>query len=187
MRRYGGVMIRLPTLAAIALALFSASILPDGIDAALAQGSEAGLRKTGLPLPRFVSLKSANVNVRRGPGQDYDLSFTFVRAGLPVEIIQEFDNWRKIRDSDGSEGWVFHSLLAGKRTALVAPWAAEGQFATRRIAGVDATVVAYLKPRVVAAIGECTGAWCEVSGAGFEGWIEQDKLWGVYPEEQFKE
>ena len=61
-----------------------------------------------------------------GPGQEYDVAFTFVRAGLPVEITQEFDNWRKIRDSEGSEGWVFHSLLSGKRTALVAPWDKSG-------------------------------------------------------------
>ena len=83
----------------------------------------------GLPLPRFVSLKSNDVNVRRGPGQEYDVAYTYVRAGLPVEITQEFDNWRKIRDSEGAEGWVFHSLLAGKRTALVAPWEKSGPFA----------------------------------------------------------
>ena len=85
-------------------------------------------RGTGLPLPRFVSLKSDDVNVRRGPGQEYDVAFTFVRAGLPVEITQEFDNWRKIRNSEGAEGWVFHSLLSGKRTALVAPWDKSGPF-----------------------------------------------------------
>ena len=83
-------------------------------------------RGTGLPLPRFVSLKSGTVNVRRGPGQDYDLLFTFVRPGLPVEITQEFDTWRKIRDSEGDEGWVYHSLLSGERTALVSPWATRG-------------------------------------------------------------
>ena len=93
--------------------------LPPGAGgrAEAAQGQDGSRRATGLPLPRFVSLKSNNVNVRRGPGQDYDVVFTFVRAGLPVEITDEFENWRKIRDSDGSEGWVFHSLLSGKRTA----------------------------------------------------------------------
>ena len=114
-----------------AAALITRARLPAGLVAAqtAAQGEDGGRRGTGLPLPRFVSLKSNNVNVRRGPGQDYDVAFTFVRAGLPVEITDEFDNWRKIRDSEGSEGWVFHSLLSGKRTAIVAPWEAEGQFA----------------------------------------------------------
>jgi SH3-like domain-containing protein len=167
-------------------------VLPLSLDSAGAQtaGTEksaGGHRGTGLPLPRFVSLKSNSVNVRRGPGQDYELAFTFVRAGLPVEITQEFDNWRKIRDSDGAEGWVFHSLLSGQRTALVAPWEPRGQFAAHRSADGSAGIVAYLQPRVVAGVQQCTGAWCLVAGEGYQGWIEQEKLWGVYPGEQFKE
>lgn len=148
----------------------------------MAQGDTRG---TGLPLPRFVSLKSGKVNVRGGPGQDYDLRFTFVRSGLPVEITQEFDTWRKIRDSEGEEGWVYHSLLTGERTALVAPWAADGQFPAHSRADAGASVVAYLEPRVVTDVQECTGSWCLVAVQGIEGWIEQDRLWGVYPEEQF--
>ncbi len=143
-------------------------------------------RGTGLPLPRFVSLKSDNVNVRRGPGQEYEIAFTFVRAGLPVEITQEFDNWRKIRDSDGAEGWVFHSLLSGKRTALVAPWERGGPFPARRSANGEATVVAYLEPRVIADVEECTGTWCRIQVQGHQGWIAQDRLWGVYPDEVFE-
>lgn len=154
---------------------------------ASAQGATANgaRRTTGLPLPRFVSLKSDNVNVRRGPGQEYDLAFTFVRAGLPVEITQEFDNWRKIRDSEGAEGWVFHSLLSGERTVLVAPWEPGGQHSAYQTANASAQVVAYLQPKVVGNVEQCNGAWCLVSGENFQGWIEQDKLWGVYPEEQF--
>jgi len=159
--------------------------------AASALGGPAGAqddrRGTGLPLPRFVSLKSDNVNVRRGPGQEYDVAFTFVRAGLPVEITQEFDNWRKIRDSDGAEGWVFHSLLTGTRTALVAPWEAAGPFPTRRAADEASAVVAYLEPRVIVTVEECTGTWCQVVIQGYEGWISQERLWGVYPGEVFEE
>jgi SH3-like domain-containing protein len=183
MIRFDGRII-LAGLAALALATFAA---PGPSFAAGAEGQNGSMRGTGLPVPRFVSLKSDNVNVRRGPGQQYDLAFTFVRAGLPVEIIEEFDNWRKIRDSDGSEGWVFHSLLSGRRTALVAPWAKDGQFPAHRTADSGAAVIAYLMPRVVAEVEQCTGAWCQVSGEGFEGWIEQDRLWGVYPDEAFEE
>jgi SH3-like domain-containing protein len=183
-------MIRLPKhaiLAVLTIAFtFSTPLPPDAsaVTSALAQGVRRG---TGLPLPRYVSLKSDNVNVRRGPGQDYDLVFTFVRAGLPVEITQEFDNWRKIRDSEGDEGWVFHSLLSGERTALVAPWEIEGHFAAHSGADQGAAVVAYLAPKVIANVEECTGDWCLVSGEGFEGWIEQERLWGVYPDEQFED
>lgn len=152
--------------------------------AATAQDDRRG---TGLPLPRFVSLKSDNVNVRRGPGQEYDIAFTFVRAGLPVEITQEFDNWRKIRDSDGAEGWVFHSLLSGARTALVAPWEESGPFAARRRADGTSPVVVYLQPGVITQVEECTGTWCRVNVQGYEGWIAQERLWGVYPDELFED
>ncbi len=144
-------------------------------------------RGTGLPLPRFVSLKSDDVNVRRGPGQEYEVAFTFVRAGLPVEITQEFDNWRKIRDSEGAEGWVFHSLLAGKRTALVAPWDPTGPFPAHASADPTAAIVAYLEPKVIADVEACTGTWCQISVQGYDGWIEQERLWGVYPDEVFEE
>ena len=150
-------------------------------------GQASPRRATGLPLPRYVSLKSSNVNVRRGPGQEYDIAFTFVRAGLPVEITQEFDTWRKIRDSEGSEGWVLHSLLSGKRTAVVAPWQSDGQFSAHRRADGSAAVVAYLQPRVVAEVERCDGDWCLLKGESFEGWMEQERLWGVYPQEKFED
>jgi SH3-like domain-containing protein len=186
LRKFAFLSVAVAILAAGAFAV--PMVLPAGPSPASAAGTEGGeteARGTGLPLPRFVSLKSGNVNVRRGPGQDYDVLFRFVRAGLPVEIIQEFDNWRKIRDSEGEEGWIFHSLLSGERTALVAPWEQDGQFAAHQRAGADAAVVAWLEPRVVTDVEECTGAWCLVKVSGIEGWIEQDRLWGVYPEETF--
>ena len=74
---------------------------------------------SGLPVPRFVSLKSDHVNVRVGPTKDNDVSWIYTRSSLPVEITAEFENWRRIRDSEGSEGWVYHSLLSGRRTAVV--------------------------------------------------------------------
>jgi SH3-like domain-containing protein len=151
--------------------------------------SQDPTRGTGLPLPRFVSLKSDKVNVRLGPGQQYDVTFTFLREGLPVEITQEFDTWRKIRDSEGAEGWVFHSLLAGTRTALVTPWDTSGKsgpLALRAEPQDAARVTAYLEPKVLASVEQCHADWCLLSGKGFRGWIEQDKLWGVYPNEEIK-
>ena len=76
---------------------------------------------SGLPVPRFVSLKADRVNVRGGPDKDHDVTFIYTRVGWPVEITAEFENWRRIRDSDGAEGWVYHSMLSGKRTAAVEP------------------------------------------------------------------
>ena len=141
------------------------------------------LGKSGLPLPRFVSLKATRINVRVGPGEGYNVSWVFTRPDLPVEVIQEFDNWRRIRDSDGSVGWVFHSLLSGKRTAVVAPWTTGDPRPIRAAGSADAAVTAYLEPGVMAAIERCEAGWCRLSGDSFGGWIEQVQLWGVYPDE----
>ena len=152
---------------------------------AAAQAAQEG--PSGLPLPRFVSLKSSRVNVRRGPAQDHEVVWVFVRAGLPVEITQEFENWRKIRDWEGDEGWVFHSLLSGRRTVMVTPWENSGTSALRSAAEPDARIVAHLEPNVLAEASQCDGTWCRIHGDSYEGWIEQEKLWGVYPGETLKQ
>jgi SH3-like domain-containing protein len=108
----------------------------------------------------------------------------FQRAGLPVEITAEFDTWRKIRDSDGSEGWVLHSLLSGRRTALVAPWKKSVLLPLLGSAAEDGRLLANLQPGVIANIKRCDGTWCKVWGEGFEGYMKQTSLWGVYPDEK---
>lgn len=163
----------------------SASLISPPAQAARTTGAVAVGAVTGLPLPRFVSLKSSEVNVRRGAGTEHDVVWSYHRSGLPVEIIAEWDNWRRIRDADGADGWVFHRLLQAKRTALVAPWSTEQTLALRRAADPDGRVVAQLQPKVMTNVVSCDGTWCRVSGDGFEGFIEQEKLFGVYPGEQF--
>lgn len=138
---------------------------------------------SGLPVPRFVSLKASKVNVRVGPGEDYGVAWVFVKPGLPIEVIQEFDNWRRIRDSDGQVGWVFQSLLSGKRTAVVAPWQGGEPRPIRASAAPDARITAFLEPGVMGEVEACRSGWCELSGKGFKGWIARDQLWGVYPDE----
>ena len=159
----------------VALALFCA--LPGH-----ASAQQAG-SVSGLPVPRYVSLKSDRVNLREGPSKDHRTTWVFQRAGLPVEITAEFETWRKIRDSEGSEGWVLHSLLSGRRTALVAPWKKDIVLPLRRAASPDAIVVANLQPNVLANVKRCDGNWCRVFGDSFDGYIEETNLWGVYPGE----
>ncbi|MEP2703614.1 MAG: SH3 domain-containing protein [Roseibium sp.] len=148
---------------------------------AMAQDTSSG--STDLPLPRFVSLKSDRVNVRIGPSIKYDIGWTFVQSGLPVEIIQEFENWRQIRDWEGKQGWVFHSLLSGRRTALVTPWEQNNRTPLRARSSSDADIVAELEPFVLASVTECAGGWCRVSGETYDGWLDQTRLFGVYPDE----
>jgi SH3-like domain-containing protein len=139
---------------------------------------------TGLPLPRFASLKSDRVNLREGPSKDHRTKWIYEKAGLPVEITAEFETWRRIRDSEGSEGWVLHNLLSGRRTAIVAPWGKDKPVPLRAKPNVEAPMIAQLMPNVVASIKSCDGQWCRLIGEGFDGYIQQQQLWGVYPDDK---
>jgi SH3-like domain-containing protein len=148
---------------------------------------DAATGRSGLALPRFVSLKADRVNVRRGPSSDHKVSWVFTRKGLPVEIIAEYDNWRRIRDSEGAEGWVYHSLLTGRRRVMVAPWS-EGKTVPLRDRAEEAgSMVAILESGVMGDVESCDGTWCRVAVEGSEGWIKQEALWGVYPGEKVQE
>jgi len=138
---------------------------------------------SGLPVPRFVSLKPDKVNVRAGPTRTHDVTWQYTRSGLPVEITAESDNWRRIRDWEGSEGWVYHTLLSGRRTALVISKSKDELVPLFNAADDQSRVVARLQPGVAASVRRCTGRFCQVSGTGFDGWIPQERLWGVYPNE----
>lgn len=173
--------------AAIALALAAPVAVPGR---AVAADSPA-LVGSGLPVPRFVSLKSDRVNLRNGPGTDYPTSWVYRRAGLPLEVIKEFEIWRQVRDAEGATGWVLQSLLSGRRTALVLPW--ERKTGTSPplvpIMASDSehtNVVANVEAGVIADLHMCDGRWCRVTVDQYSGYIEQKKLWGVYEGETFK-
>ncbi len=141
---------------------------------------------SGLPVPRYVSLKTDRVNVRRGPSTEHQVIWVFARQGLPVEIIAESDLWRRIRDSDGEEGWVYHSLLAGRRTGLVAPWRKGESIKLRATPDTSARSVAVLQSGVIGEVQRCTGKWCEFSVKSYNGWLQQEMVWGVYPGEKIE-
>jgi SH3-like domain-containing protein len=141
---------------------------------------------SGLPVPRFVSLKADRVTVRGGPDKDHDVAWIYTRVGWPVEITAEFENWRRIRDSDGSEGWVYHSLLSGKRMATVQLKSKTDLAPLYEKPDGKSGVMAKLQVGVLGLVKRCSGAWCQISGDGFDGWIEQNELWGVYPGEKIE-
>ena len=154
-----------------------------GICTGAAQAQSAG-SASGLPVPRFVSLKADKVNMHVGPAKTYETKWLYQRQGLPVEITAESENWRRIRDSDGTEGWVYHSLLSGKRTGLVTAKNPDDLIPVYAKADADSAVVAKLERGVVGTVKRCTDNWCAIAGRGFEGWIQQVRLWGVYPNEK---
>ncbi len=139
---------------------------------------------SGLPMPRFVSLKSDRTNVRAGPNKDQDVRWVYTRSGMPVEITAEFENWRRIRDWEGAEGWVYHSLLSGRRSAVVVPRRDEDLVPLHENPDPESGIMAKLQSGVLTQIKSCDGRWCQVSGKDFSGYIVQERLWGAYPNEK---
>ena len=144
-------------------------------------GAFAGVAGAGaqdLPLPRFASLKADEVNMRAGPGQSYPVEWVFTRKGLPVEIIAEYDQWRKIQDVEGTVGWVHRVMLSGQRTVMI-----DGvDLATAREDPDESAIPVFrAEPGVQGTLLSCENDWCRVDVMGAKGWLPMASLWGVYP------
>ncbi len=172
-------------LAMRCVAVMTGLLVAVGASGVAAQDVQTG-SVTKLPVPRYVSLKSDRVNLREGPSKEHRTRWVYQRAGLPVEIVAEFEIWRRVRDADGADGWVLNSLLSGRRTALVAPWSKvkDETFILRAGADEGSAVVAQLQPNVIASVASCNSAWCKVTIGKIEGYLKQERLWGVYPNEK---
>ncbi|QHQ37405.1 SH3 domain-containing protein [Algicella marina] len=138
-------------------------------------GEQAFGPVTKLPMPRYVSIKAAEANARRGPSTEHRIDWVFQRRHLPVQITAEYGHWRRIRDQDGASGWVHYALLSGARFVTVT----EDQAALRRGPADSAEVLARAELGVVARLGKCVPAWCEVKAGGYRGWIAKGEIWGV--------
>jgi len=191
-------MIPKPLLAAaltVLLALGSAGPMaaaPAATSAAARPAPEAPVRQmgaprptpSGLPVPRFASLKAERVFVRQGPSNSNPVSWIYIRKGWPVEIIAEQDVWRRIRDKDGQMGWIHARLLDGTRTGLVQ---GTSMHALRGKPDGGARPVAWVEPGVLLRLKRCDEAWCEVEGQnGVDGWLERVALWGLLPGERIE-
>ena len=148
--------------------------------AGVAQAQGVG-SASGLPVPRFVSLKADKVNMHVGPAKTYETKWLYQRQGLPVEITAESENWRRIRDADGTEGWVYHSLLSGKRTGMVTAKNPHDLIDIHAKPDLESAVTAKLERGVVATVKRCDNGWCSISGRGFFGLILLARLWGFFP------
>jgi len=144
----------------------------------------ANQRNSGLPLPRFVSLRADEVNMRAGPSVRYPVEWVYKRQNLPVEVIAEFDTWRKVRDPFGGQGWIHRSMLSSKRTAVVI-----GKVRTLRLRpDTRSQAVANVEPNVVGKLIGCEKEelWCRLEFNGYDGWLRRKEIWGVYPQEDVK-
>jgi SH3-like domain-containing protein len=146
-----------------------------------AAGPAAAQSETGLTLPRFVSVRADAVNVRTGPGRRYPIDWVLTRAGLPIQIVAEFEGWRKVRAQDGTSGWIHKSLLSGKRTVAVAG----REDRIFREPNTEAQIAAFVEPGVIASLLGCEEGWCRITVDAHKvtGWMPQDVLWGILPSE----
>ncbi len=131
------------------------------------------------PVPRMASLRVGEANLRTGPGRRYPIDWVFRRRDLPVEIVEENGFWRRIRDWEGTEGWVLRSLLSTQRTIVVL----KGQPALRQQPQPESPAVARLGTGMTARVRQCAPGWCQVEVQGHQGWIPREGLWGVRPDE----
>ncbi len=134
---------------------------------------------TNLPVPRYVSLKGGEGNVRRGPSLSHRIDWVFRHAGMPLRVTAEFGHWRRVEDKDGAGGWVHYALLSGVRTALVT----EDMVELRARPNPDSDVVARAEMGAIVRLGECNPQWCRISGGGQRGWVSKTSIWGVDPGE----
>lgn len=165
------------SVVAILLAVLFLAAAPAGAQSSSEDPAKA---TSGLPLPRFASLRVDEVNLRTGPGTRYPIDWVYVREGLPVEITAEFDIWRRIKDWEGTEGWVHKSALSGKRTAIVV-----GED-TRPLLGseaANASIIATVDPGAIGQLLSCNTEWCHIKFGSHKGYMPKTLLWGVYPAE----
>ena len=138
--------------------------------------------KKGKLVQRYASLRANDVNVRAGPGVRYHVKWKFIQRHAPIEVIAQYDTWRKIRDWEGGEGWVHRAMIATKRSLLL-----KGNGKTmRRRPSDSAPAVARLASNMIVLAKKCDMEWCLVSARGHAGWIRRKGLWGLYPKEQIR-
>lgn len=134
---------------------------------------------TNLPIPRFVSLKANEGNVRRGPSLTHRIDWVYTHRDLPLKITAEHGHWRKVEDIDGAGGWVHYALLSGVRTVIVQA----DDLPMHMKPNPDSPVNAMAQKNVVAKLGECLPDWCRIRAGGYRGWVRKAALWGVEPDE----
>ncbi|CAN1570422.1 Protein of unknown function DUF1058 [Rhabdaerophilaceae bacterium] len=181
---HGPVKARLGACAGVLLAMLA-------VGTACAQDRVASTERnigsvTRQPIPRFVSLKPSDTPMREGPSKDHSIRWIFKREGLPVEVIAEHEQWRRVRDSESTEGWVYFGRLSNRRTVIVLAGKDRPERDLYTKDNEASGVLARLQPGVIANVESCAGDWCEVSVDGFKGFIRKASVWGVYPEERVK-
>ncbi len=142
-------------------------------------------RSTNYPIPRFATTDNDEAFVRTGPGKKFPIKWVYNKRAIPVEIILEYDAWRKIRDKDGQIGWIHKGLLSGKRAGFILSDKPEQLVLIYAVNSENARAVAKIQHGAHVMINECQQRFCKVKSQGYEGWVQRNSIWGIYPNENF--
>lgn len=134
---------------------------------------------TNLPMPRFVSLKASEGNVRRGPSLSHRIDWVFKHRGMPLKVVAEHGHWRRVEDREGAGGWVHYTLISGARTVLVK----EPEVPLYTLADATSPLAAIADTGVIGRLGKCNESWCRITVSGTKGWLKRDQVWGLMPGE----
>lgn len=145
-------------------------------------GGPAEAEEDAPQIPRFVSLKTAEAFMREGPSAEHRVKWIYRRKGLPLEVLAQFDVWRRVRDSDGEIGWMHVAMLSADRTALIV---GKGDAPVRESDDPESDLAAQAEPGAVGRLKACDAYMCDVAFANAEGWVDRARLWGVYDRERF--
>lgn len=162
------------------MVLMAADLRPSRAQPVLAEAASV----SGLPLPRFVSISANRANLRKGPGRQYPVAWILQRRNLPVEVIGEFEHWRKIREVSGEIGWVHKSRLSGRRMGMVVSAARSEKLVSGYRDPRKETPVLMAEPGAIGEILSCGGEWCALRFEGKSAWMPRESIWGVYPNEE---
>ena len=168
------------SLALIGLPFLQPSFTDMPSGQAFAQEARLVVQGSGLPVPRFVTLKSDEVNMRKGPGREYPVAWVYQRRGMPLKVIAEYDVWRKVEDPDGTIGWIHSPLLSLKRNAMLT----ERVTKIYRKADESAEVAAVAERGVVMELQLCEADWCRIANDQLRGWVRRDQIWGLLKDEK---
>lgn len=134
---------------------------------------------TNLLMPRFVSLKASEGNVRRGPSLSHRIDWVFKHRGMPLQVVAEHGHWRRVVDREGAGGWVHYTLISGARTVLID----SPRVPLYKLADATSPLAAIAETGVIGRLGKCKENWCRVTVNGTKGWLKRSQVWGLFPGE----
>jgi SH3-like domain-containing protein len=144
------------------------------------EGTACATSGAEVALPYFAALHADKVNLRAGPGDRYPIEWVYIRRDWPVQVIAHFDHWRRVRDWEGTEGWVHEKMLTAQQREVIVSGGVRG---LHQNPDPNAALVARAEPGVMAKLDDCRGEWCEIAAGGITGWVPRSEIWGVSPTE----